>query len=355
MNKNQVFKKKIAPMTKRSSLFYFIFVYLVLLSSSYLLLIKYLSKLSTKNRRISSKTVNQSESNQVKSNETLGFDRLFIDIRLVDIYRIDVSCGDNFVPADSILKTKYRNRFKKCSFSSTNPNLAYQMNVSVDYNVFLRGHIKYKPTLSLGGPGFLGTSQGYNLTRFGFLDKLSPQTGKYVPNFFIPSAVCNPKQIDNVVFIVPYTADRLSNLELLLLNLHTYLQNLPAWMSFSYRIIVVEQTNADTKGFNKGRLFNAAFKYIVQGQSNSESFNSNVKEIRDSARETFDCVILHDVDIIPAKGGKLLGENGDYRCRQMPWHMTRKIKKLSLEQTIIYPQFLTGKIMIHVFTILYIG
>ena len=100
------------------------------------------------------------------------------------------------------------------------------------------------------------------------------------------------QNIDHVVFIVPFSRNRLDNLKAFVLNMHTYLQSVRH--KFTYRLLVVEQANMDN-GFNKGRLINTAFKHI-----------------QDTWPRT-DCVVIHDVDIVPSFNASMMDEHGDYR------------------------------------------
>jgi hypothetical protein len=75
---------------------------------------------------------------------------------------------------------------------------------------------------------------------------------------------------------------------------------------------VVEQLGNHTQ-LNKGRLFNAAVRHIVDTQRATAA----------ATNETVDCIVLHDVDLIPRRHSRLMGKVGDYRCRHMPWHLSR--------------------------------
>lgn len=85
--------------------------------------------------------------------------------------------------------------------------------------------------------------------------------------------------------------------------------------------------DASGSNFNKGRIYNAAFKYVIK----------NLPSV--------DCVVLHDVDLVPVANASLMGEAADYRCRLMPWHLTRKVRLLETNTEREYNQFLTGGIL----------
>jgi hypothetical protein len=79
--------------------------------------------------------------------------------------------------------------------------------------------------------------------------------------------------------------------------------------------------------FNQGRLYNTAVRYLVD----------NFKSI--------DCIVLHDIDLIPMTHSGYLKEMGDYRCKLMPNHLSRKVFNLASNQLQFYNQFLTGGIL----------
>jgi hypothetical protein len=118
---------------------------------------------------------------------------------------------------------------------------------------------------------------------------------------------------------VPYL-NRPENLQIFLNNLHLYLTTVK--YKFSYGIVVAEQANKDKK-FNKGQLINAAVDYVLGAYTN------------------IDCIVLHDVDIV-----SLVNDSSvDYRCRQMPLHLTRNVLILQDNWNRVYNQFLTGGIL----------
>jgi hypothetical protein len=121
----------------------------------------------------------------------------------------------------------------------------------------------------------------------------------------------------------------LDNLKLFLINIHAYLKS--QRYQFMYTVLVVEQANIAYMSFNKGRLYNAAVQHIID---NMQSGGSAV-----------DCVVLHDVDLVPANSSDFLGERGDYRCRKMPWHLSRKLWLQAKNLDQVYNQFLTGGIL----------
>ena len=79
----------------------------------------------------------------------------------------------------------------------------------------------------------------------------------------------------NIAIIIPYK-NRADNLNTWLFNMHPFLQR----QEIAYTIFVVEQINDQL--FNKGILMNAAFI-----------------EIFNKTKHKFECLIFHDVDLLP--------------------------------------------------------
>jgi hypothetical protein len=99
--------------------------------------------------------------------------------------------------------------------------------------------------------------------------------------------------------IIPFLR-REKNLIELLLNLHSFLQR----QYVHYRIFVAEQFNSNDP-WNKGRLYNTAFRHIKQNYKN------------------VNCFILHDVDLIPESDFNL------YECDHylsVPRHLSFSIR-----------------------------
>ena len=84
---------------------------------------------------------------------------------------------------------------------------------------------------------------------------------------------CTPRH--NIAIIIPYK-NRADNLNTWLFNMHPFLQR----QEISYTIFVVEQINDQL--FNKGILMNSAFI-----------------EIFNKSKHNFECLIFHDVDLLP--------------------------------------------------------
>ena len=92
-----------------------------------------------------------------------------------------------------------------------------------------------------------------------------------------------------IVVIIPFR-DRHEHLSVLLHHLHPKLQG----QQLNYTIIVVEQNEPEI--FNKASLMNVGFKYAMEEHQP-------------------DCVIFHDVDMIPEDGRHF------YTCRDNPLHL----------------------------------
>jgi len=149
--------------------------------------------------------------------------------------------------------------------------------------------------------------------------------GEWLPAVH-PNRDCKSNDLDEIAFIIPYSHDRFENLKLFLLNMHSYLKSVK--YKFKYRIVVAEQLmSIHQRNFNKGRLINTAFKYIYE----------NFKQV--------DCVVIHDVDIIPMYDYSIIEQIGDYRCKQMPWHLSLKVFHIARNYTVDYNRFLTGGIL----------
>lgn len=236
-----------------------------------------------------------------------------IDIRfnsIMDIYRIDMSCDFIINDLSGRVSEKYKNTVKKCSLSSLDPSVDQNLQSSL-----LSHDTTYTPALSIQKSDF---DPFVNKTNR-LLSERTRLGGAYTPEF-IKGSICNEFNLDYIVFIVPYTTNRLDNLRVFLINMHNYIQALPN--QFKYKIVVAEQVNS--KSFNKGRLFNTAVQYVID------------------SGEYVDCVVLHDVDMIPSNSGHVLGQRGDYRCRHMPWHLSRKVYLEQKQTDIVYNKFLTG-------------
>lgn len=92
------------------------------------------------------------------------------------------------------------------------------------------------------------------------------------------------KSKESLALVIPYK-NRFDNLNTFLYNMHPFLQR----QQLKYTIFVVEQSNEQL--FNKGVLMNAAFLEIVDKKSSVSSVLFRNKK--------FDCVLYHDVDLIP--------------------------------------------------------
>ena len=95
---------------------------------------------------------------------------------------------------------------------------------------------------------------------------------------FVPAKNIHPYKI---AIIIPYR-NRLKNLELLMRNLHPFLVR----QSIAYQIFVLEPLSE--LGFNKGILMNAGFLEAL-------------------LEDDFQCIMFHDVDIIPENDKNIYG------------------------------------------------
>lgn len=93
-----------------------------------------------------------------------------------------------------------------------------------------------------------------------------------------------------LAIIIPYK-DRLSNLNFFMYHMHPFLQK----QLLEYQIFVVEQSNDDL--FNKGVLMNAAF---LEAMHMTRISRSDLQTLNfTSYNFPFDCVMFHDVDLLP--------------------------------------------------------
>lgn len=123
----------------------------------------------------------------------------------------------------------------------------------------------------------------------GLLEKSSDSLVKFI----------NSKNKDLTVIIVPYL-NRENNLIDLMYNLHPFLQR----QFLHYRIVLAEQVNSNDP-FNKGRLYNKAFEYVIKSKKNFK----------------IKCIILQDVDLIPESDYNLYGCDGEE-----PRHLSLSIR-----------------------------
>lgn len=135
-----------------------------------------------------------------------------------------------------------------------------------------------------------------------------------------PKVNCLNETIQNnliTIIIIPYL-NREANLKELMFNLHKFLQR----QFIRYQIFIAEQSNSNDP-FNKGRLYNAAFKFILN--------YSSVYKI--------DCVIFHDIDLIPESDFNL------YQCGSQPRHLSLMIRKNKHYEKYSY-DFLVGGVLL---------
>ena len=253
----------------------------------------------------------------VSSNETRASKRernsnqieLILDIQ--DIYRIDISCEFITKHLGAKIIEKYKNS-KMCSASSLRSELDEDLKKSIAYKT----SDTYNPIFEIEEKNFniFKSDTKKYLKNFNLIQN----GGKYEP-ILIKNPKCDLNQIDFIAFVVPYY-NRLENLNILILNLHNYLTSNKKYQ-FSYIIVVAEQSTSAK--FNKGQIINTAVKYI----------NDNYKNV--------DCIVLHDVDLIPSVNDSSI----DYRCRQMPVHLTNQVFVTKSKWNRVYNQFLTGGIL----------
>jgi hypothetical protein len=90
-----------------------------------------------------------------------------------------------------------------------------------------------------------------------------------------------------VAIIIPYK-NRQDQLDYFMFHMHRFLQR----QELHYQIFVVEQMNDQL--FNKGILMNAGYLEIM----NARKYQKNKRFLKLMDKQ-FDCVVFHDVDLIP--------------------------------------------------------
>jgi hypothetical protein len=250
---------------------------------------------------------------------------IMLELNVLDIYRVDMSC-DYLGSVGLEISDAYVNTDKKCArassltpINSASAVLASKSTARANksaktvYKPLLYNEFHYKPFVN---DERLNNKLFKNIRKGGFFTPTLPK-----------SRPCQVNDLENIVFVVPFTRNRAANLALFLINMHKYLKSVNG---FSYQILVVEQVFLNNN-FNKGRLFNAAVRHIIERQK--------------ITKITVDCIVLHDIDILPASAFRVLTERGDYRCQSMPWHLSRKIRSLMNGKETVYSRFLTGGIL----------
>ena len=252
-------------------------------------------------------------------------DRITLKLKIFDIFRLDISCDYVLTALAERIDDRYKNEDKKCALASAKKSV----NLAVDRSYAKTNNDIYEPLLDPAVAFNPFDIKLLNATTpsFGQLRELAPG-GLWSPRFAAPNRECSEDDVEFIVFIVPYTQSRYENLKLFLLNMHSYLQK--QRRPFRYRIVVAEQVQAPGRRqvlFNKGRVLNTAIKYAM------DTF------------ERIDCIVIHDVDILPLWDSYLTNGFADYRCNIMPVHLTKRVLLLKTRKTRLYNQFLTGGVL----------
>ena len=252
-------------------------------------------------------------SEDVKSNEIL------LKLNIMDIYRLDISCDYIVDALGAAIDAKYRNSEKKCALANSKSDVNKFIDKSLSDEHLSRVRSKsYKPYLEANARFDPFGEASDEFEQFRALR----EGGHWLPEVLKADAPCKPKDLEHILFIVPFSRNRLENLKLFLINMHAYLQRLRR--PFEYRILVAEQRNTvENQLFNKGSIMNRAVQFAL------EQYTS------------VDCIVLHDVDIVPLRDG----DGADYRCNLMPSHLTRRVYLQSTEKVRLYNQFLTGGVL----------
>ena len=260
----------------------------------------------------------------IQVDELADSDKITLKLKIFDIYRLDISCDFILNALSERIDNRFKNDEKKCALASTNKNV----NQAIDMSYAKTNSETYEPILNPGVAFNPFDLKLLNTTSsFGQLNELRPG-GFWSPRFSLADRQCSEDDVEFIVFIVPYTKSRFENLKLFLLNMHSYLQK--QRRPFKYRIVVAEQVQKPGRTqvlFNKGRILNTAIKYAM------DTF------------EHIDCIVIHDVDILPLWDSYMTRDYADYRCNIMPVHLTKRVLLMKTRQTRLYNQFLTGGVL----------
>lgn len=242
--------------------------------------------------------------------------KVAISFRFTNIYRIDLNCF--WTMSLNLFKNfkfeyNYNRSSKLCHGYIDNKNkventtpemIAYiqkeirKKSIKIDDNNFL----PYFPTNETikGGAWFPGIKKVDN---YNFLFELNEEN-------------CVPKER---IAILVSMKNREENLNTFLIYMHYFLQK----QRIAYKIFVIEQSDGDHIMFNKGRLYNIGFKYVIENEKEWE----------------FNCIFLHDIDLLPTNF------NLEYSCSDMPKHMSIHITRLSDKSLSPHYRFLTGGVL----------
>lgn len=179
-----------------------------------------------------------------------------------------------------------------CSFKVGDvfPNTAIN-NITFNQNIYKPGHHSLCPRRPSSFVGPINPNKSAS-TLQSVEDALRTKVtdgGFYTPKECVP--------FDSVAIIVPYR-DRSDHLPIFLLNIHPFLIN----QNLQYAIFVVEQTPGNQ--FNRGTLLNIG---VVEALKTGH----------------WDCVVFHDVDLLP------LDDRILYSCPEMPRHLSPAVDVLN--------------------------
>ena len=228
--------------------------------------------------------------------------------------------------------------YKKCSTSNTNAPLLKRLDENDFYtdnsfDVLQHVNIKFKSnTFHLRYcspvPSHLhGRIRIHNLPA-NFSSNSSSDVDLTLGNYikvngrWLPS---NCRARHRVAIIIPYK-DRQNNLNYFLNHMHPFLQR----QELEYQIFVVEQVNNQL--FNKGILMNSGFLEVMLLSEQRTKLN---KFDLKTAKFEFDCVIFHDVDLLP-EDDRIM-----YSCPlERPRHLSVAIDKFNYK--IFYTKLIGG-------------
>jgi len=294
----------------RSRLYY---AFIIMVGAFCIIIINNQIKINELQRRI------QTGCNEVVNNVKEKSDKnIELTFDMWDIYRIDITC--EYITRDLGIAIDHRYQSKKkCALAKPNYNADNMLHNSIKYPI---SSYIYEPIFNLKNQiRNIFENQSYLLENIVPIEDNPILKGGFWAPQLTPGSECGTNDIEFVVFIVPFM-NRYENLNFFIVNLHNYLRN-SRKAQFSYTIIVAEQQQ-NTQLFNKGQIINTAVKFAI-----------------DKYKERLDCIVIHDVDLVP-----LLNDSSiDYRCKLMPNHLSNRVFIMKNKWDRFYNKFLTGGII----------
>lgn len=192
-------------------------------------------------------------------------------------------------------------------------NIAFESMNRLRYCAPVPSSVKGRIRIASLPANFSSSSSEIDLTVGNYM-KLN---GRWLPS--------NCKARHRVAIIIPYK-DRQQNLNYFLNHMHPFLQR----QELEYQVFVIEQVNKQL--FNKGILMNSGFlEVMLLSEQRAHLSKLNLKR----HEFEFDCVIFHDVDLLP-EDDRIM-----YSCpSDRPRHLSVAIDKFNYK--IFYTKLIGG-------------